>query len=157
MMIDGGELSAEMDMTPVIDLVFNLIIFFMVVSDMTALNFAALILPKAPAAQPQEPTTGDEIETMIVNVDEHGEIFVGGAHVDRTEIVDWVKVYVETQTGAPVDPNAVTPQEGIEVIIRADRGVRFEYVHHVFDACQRSGIYRIRVAAIKEVENAAGG
>lgn len=59
--------AAELDinLTPMIDVVFNLIIFFMVITDMTQKDLEYLVLPKASEAQ-EDP--GDDPERLIVNV-----------------------------------------------------------------------------------------
>jgi len=55
----------DVNLTPMIDVVFNLIIFFMVITDMTQQDLEYLILPKADEAE-EDP--GDDPERLIVNV-----------------------------------------------------------------------------------------
>ena len=59
------ETDMEMDMTPMIDVVFNLIIFFMVITDMTQQDLEYLVLPRAQEAQ-EDP--GDDPERLIINI-----------------------------------------------------------------------------------------
>ena len=47
--------SARINMTPMIDIVFLLIIFFMTVSQVTEVNREQLSLPKQPGAEDQKP------------------------------------------------------------------------------------------------------
>ncbi|MAG31568.1 MAG: hypothetical protein CL908_11840 [Deltaproteobacteria bacterium] len=58
-------LGAEgLNLTPMIDVVFNLIIFFMVITDLTQRDLEYLVLPTATHAE----TTKEDTDTLIVNV-----------------------------------------------------------------------------------------
>ncbi|MBI5359262.1 MAG: biopolymer transporter ExbD [Planctomycetes bacterium] len=60
---------ATFDMTPMIDCVFQLIIFFMLATDMSQRELEALIPPKAPKAQPIAPNEDDRLIINIVHED----------------------------------------------------------------------------------------
>jgi biopolymer transport protein ExbD len=55
----------DINMTPMIDVVFNLIIFFMVITDMTQKDLEYLTLPRAEHATPDE---GEDKDRIIINV-----------------------------------------------------------------------------------------
>lgn len=55
----------DVNLTPMIDVVFNLIIFFMVITDMTQKDLEYLVLPRASEAA-EDP--GDDPERLIVNI-----------------------------------------------------------------------------------------
>mgnify|MGYP000403866671 CR=1 FL=1 len=57
--------GVEMDMTPMIDIVFLLIVFFMVVTEL-AVQQAVVILPVASESKVEEPQPGSRI--LVVNV-----------------------------------------------------------------------------------------
>lgn len=57
--------QVEVNMTPMIDVVFNLIIFFMIITDMTQKDLEYLVLPKANMAE-EDP--GEDKERIIVNI-----------------------------------------------------------------------------------------
>jgi biopolymer transport protein ExbD len=59
--------KADMDinLTPMIDVVFNLIIFFMVITDLTQKDIEFLILPRAERAAPDE---SPDPERIIINI-----------------------------------------------------------------------------------------
>ena len=65
----AGEYELEINLTPMIDVVFNLIIFFMVITDMTQKDLEYLVLPKAAAAEVDEGKDADRIIINIVNFD----------------------------------------------------------------------------------------
>ncbi|MEK7308051.1 MAG: biopolymer transporter ExbD, partial [Nitrospirota bacterium] len=60
---------ATFDMTPMIDCVFQLIIFFMLATDMSQRELEALIPPKAPEAQSIPPEDTDRLILNIVHED----------------------------------------------------------------------------------------
>lgn len=74
--------------------------------------------------QPQE---------LFVNIDEKGQIFVGGKVLDEQELL---KLLQETAVN----------RVGQSVIIRADERVEFSFVALVMNLCNRAGIFDYTVA-----------
>jgi len=74
----------EMDMTPMIDIVFLLIIFFMTVTQVSKLNKEQLELPKLKGTEDQKPSV------LTVNVTETGEIRVSGRTLSSGDFVSLV-------------------------------------------------------------------
>lgn len=64
--------AIQMDLTPMIDIVFLLIIFFITVTQITKVNQEQLPLPSVVASEDQTPTR------VIVNIRQNGEIVVDG-------------------------------------------------------------------------------
>ena len=62
--VDGKEV--ELNMTPMIDVVFNLIIFFMIVTDMSQKELEQLTLPNSTEAV--EDTGDDSERRVIINI-----------------------------------------------------------------------------------------
>ena len=67
--------DAKMDMTPMIDCVFLLMIFFVLVIDLSQQDLEDLILPKAVFMEPDDDTQGVR---PIVNIPQSGDIFYHG-------------------------------------------------------------------------------
>ncbi|MGE0479918.1 MAG: ExbD/TolR family protein [Phycisphaerae bacterium] len=113
-----------LDMTPIIDMVFLLLIFFLVATtfqqDERELNVA---LPVAKAAGP----ISANLRALVVNVDAAGEIVVSGRRVQPDDLRAIVREAV-----------AGNPQQ--KVTIRGDRRSRYESVVRVLDICKGSGI-----------------
>ena len=80
----------EVDMTPMIDVAFQLIIFFMTVSQMSDAATEPLQLPRQPGEEVQKP------KTLIVNVGETGEYRIAG---EPLSIAPYLK-YLNTKYGA---------------------------------------------------------
>jgi biopolymer transport protein ExbD len=114
-----------LNMTPIIDIVFQLLIFFLV-----ATRFAQedreleVTLPHASEAQPLIA----EAEELFVNIDRQG------------------KYYVDGQFRTPDDVEGVLRQAvannpaNQRVIIRADKSVVFDHVVTVMNLCNKTGV-----------------
>lgn len=152
--------SVEMDMTPMIDIVFLLIIFFMVVTELSNLDIEEVVLPVAPLAEAQEAKAGvTEIKINVVISDPttgKGEIKISGDLYTREELVK--KLIFETQVLNIWEPNpkdATRKESALEILVRADQGVNSEYIHWIYDACKKAKVYKVRLAALSErLENA---
>lgn len=156
--------EADIDMTPMIDVTFLLIIFFMVVSDMSALDIAELTLPFGDQAHTPKNVDLDENPLLTINVLPKGEIEISGQRYKAKEsdpgkmmLKDFLKIEAESSARepAPADNPGLRPSK-LRVYIRADRDTRFEHVQVVFDACSKNAIYKTSLAASKE-NTAKGG
>ena len=67
-----GSSKVMMNITPLIDIVFLLIIFFVTVSQITEVNEEKLNLPQLTGEEEQMPTK------IIININEAGEILISG-------------------------------------------------------------------------------
>jgi biopolymer transport protein ExbD len=150
------------DMTPMIDIVFNLIIFFMIVSELSNLTVEDLQL--AYASESQKPAKTQEAERILqINVMENdGLIKVKGvAYTTDVKMIaakklPSLKKFLEIEaTGYereapdPGNPGGAPPSK-MRVNIRADKEGAFQRVQEVFDACMKNGIYKTSLAASKE-------
>lgn len=154
----------KLDLTPMIDIVFNLIIFFMIVSDMSNLDMEEISLPFADQAKKDEPggDVTDIQRTIVINILSKGTIKIRGKtmNADPTKKNDghmWLGDYLRTEVAGyqvePQDENGVKASK-LAVNIRADRAAPFKYVQQVFDACigypnetPRAPIYKTSIAA----------
>ncbi len=150
------ETGVEMDMTPMIDIVFLLIIFFMVVTELTNLETPELTLPVADQAKVEEPQPGSR--TIVLNVlltdPETGEgaIRIGGGDIlTEEELIRQLKVEAAVFDIYETNPTNKNQQDSLlEVIVRADRGVNAEYIHKIYQACEKAKIFKVRVGANQE-------
>ena len=62
--------GARMNLTPMVDIVFLLIVFFMLVNDMSRVEVEQLVLPRA-----QSGTEGPEGRRLILNVLANGDVY----------------------------------------------------------------------------------
>lgn len=135
------ESSVELNMTPMIDIVFLLLIFFMVVSEMARIQEANVQLPFGKAGLEED--SSDKSMLLIVNValekDEGvGHIIIGGHKFSqekmKSEIQQWA------MRAGLEDP--VLGTSNLRVQIRADRHARMKAVQYVLDACMDNKVYK---------------
>lgn len=142
-------LAQDMDMTPMIDIVFLLIIFFMVVTEISRLQVEEIQLPVANQAEEKEPPTTDR--KMVVNIVEDGTIKIGGAIYAGTLLESFLSR--EAIQAGVEDVNANNPElrpSRLVVTVRADKNCEWQYVQNFFEAAQKAGIYKVSMAATKE-------
>ncbi len=128
--------DARLDMTPMIDVVFQLIIFFITAVDMEnkalETNVKMAMSPHGPVETKKDP------RTVIIDVEQDGTIRVAGAQLTEGQLRS-IMLQVRQNTGQ------TTP-----VVIRADLNVTHEYVKRVMDVCGGVGLWKFSLAALKE-------
>ncbi len=124
-----------LNMTPMIDVVFQLLIFFVLTADFENLSYNNLFLPDAPHGQE---TISKDPRTVTVDVSANGKMSIAGIQVSMPQLTAILKkVYAQQGNTFPV-------------VIRGDKECRHEFIKNVMDAAQEAGFARIRFAAIKE-------
>jgi biopolymer transport protein ExbD len=128
-------LGSDVDMTPMIDVVFQLIIFFIVTIKLDQEVNENIRLWKAehgPPIEEQQPGT------TIIEVDQHGWISMHGAQLTKSQLLNILKTKRDRRGS------------DFPVIIRGDHRARHKDIRSVMDMCTRIGIWRISFMAIKE-------
>ena len=130
------------DLTPMIDIVFNLIIFFLLVSQLSNLSIEELSLSPAYQAKHEGPIPVGE-RVLPINILADGRVKVRGQAfaVDprpgaEAPLAEFLRIEA---AGQDADTMAIT--------IRADRDARFRHVQGVLAACIAAGLTRTRFAA----------
>ena len=123
----------EIQMAPLIDIIFLILVFFMVTSVYANLESEVdITLPTANSAIQGERTQGE----IFINVREDGTIIVNERTMDVPELQGVLQRVAEYFPGG-------------SVIIRADAGVSHGRVMAVLYSCRQSDIQNISFAAIK--------
>ena len=120
------------NMTPMIDVVFQLIIFFLLSSHL-AKQETQLPLP-LPAAASGRVEAADDRPRLTVNVLADGTLLVANRPITPEDLVPLLR-----------DRRAVHGDQ-LEVRIRGDRGVLYSRVEPVLLACVRAGIWNVAYA-----------
>jgi biopolymer transport protein ExbD len=146
----------EADMTPMIDCVFQLIMFFMLITDMTQKELEVLVLPPAHAAVEDKPDPA--VIRPILNIVADGKMFVKGklyydpeADDAFKKLSDYLSDMARKMPMEPVDEDNPTGPKapGNPLLIRADQATPFHYIQKVMEICGKKGIqiWKIELAA----------
>lgn len=144
--------SIEMDMTPMIDCVFLLMIFFVLVIDLSQKNLEDLILPRAVYQQPDEsPPEG----RPILNVLQNGTvIFEGTVYYDPikhgTNYAPIKELLLQIRKVGEATKKLKFTEEDIggkmvkliddPILIRADKWTEWHYVGEIMKQCSQPEI-----------------
>lgn len=147
--LDPSKQTVEVDMTPMIDCVFLLLIFFMIVSEMSSLDMESLALPFADQAQPSP--KGQVIKRIVINIQSEdarkGFVRVQGRNYNKEKLSELIRKEA-IRSGEEHDPKFSKIRiYKLRVLIRCDRKAKYETVQWVFDACSRNGVYKTTIAA----------
>ena len=124
----------EVNLTPLIDVVFLLLIFFMVSTTFEQQSRIQIELPEA-TATPAE----TEDDTLEIVIDAQGRYFIGERQVVNSEL----------KTLKAAISKAVDGRELLTVIIRADASTPHQAVITALDATSQLGLTQISLATSK--------
>ncbi len=127
--------DAGFNMTPMIDVVFLLIIFFLVSSHL-AHQESQLPLP-LPVAQSGDPPAESPWRRMTIHLREDGRISLGGQTLAAGEL------------SARLESAVAERGTEFEVRIRGDRQVAYQHVEPVLWACAQAGLWNVAFAVYR--------
>jgi biopolymer transport protein ExbD len=166
------KVSVKEDVTcnliPMVDIMFLLLLFFILGADMTQREQADLVLPEASEIKENEKVKSAD-PTTTVNVQhkpdegsfrcatnargepcrepEHWMIVVRGREVPRASLRDQLKIEADEALEPDVDPVAGVRLSARKIVIRADRLAPYGDVNKIIEVCSQVGIYRVEVGA----------
>ncbi len=135
-----SEVEASVDMTPMIDMVFLLLVFFMIAATMSKVDFTPEIkLPVAPKAQVPE----DLRNRGTVNILPMGSMTPAGEVVtEESPFLILGKLVDEKGLKSQIDLVRQSNPE-LRVYMRIDRDVDFGVVRRGIKACAEVGVFDI--------------
>lgn len=122
------EFDEEIDLTPLIDVVFILLIFFFITS-----TFIRPSLPVNLATAASAVAAAERKEQLVITIDAQGGIFHGNRLLDRTEISGLIKEH---------------PEQGINLFV--DRAAPFEAFLAVVDEARRLNREDLSITTLPE-------
>ena len=134
----GEEDEPEVNLTPLIDVVFLLLIFFMVSTTFEQQSRIQIELPEATATAAET-----ENETLEIVIDAQGRYFIGERQVVNSEV----------KTLKSAISKAVDGRESLTVIIRSDASTPYQAVITALDATSQLGLTQISLATSAIEEN----
>ncbi len=128
--IDKGNAMGELSLTPLIDIVFLLLIFFLVATKFEeAERQLEVTLPDASEAAPLV----DKPNDIVVNINSKGQYYITEKLLDLSDLH---KALAQARTDNP----------SVSAIIRSDRSTVFSYVTDAINAVKRAKITEYVVA-----------
>jgi len=121
----------RIDLTSLIDVVFLLIIFFMVTTTFQARSGISVNLPESSTDMPTE-----EFKRVVISLREDGNMYFRDTEVSQEALAEQLKA------AAAANPKTL-------VIIRADKHVAHGRVVSVMDAARSAGLTRLGIATVK--------
>ena len=125
------EQESPIDLTPMLDVVFILLIFFIVTASFVKESGIEVNKPQAQTAVKRE------LANIFIAINQHDEIWIDKRQVD----VRALRAIIERL-------HAENPQSSI--VIQADKHSTNEKLVNVMDAARQAGIYNIAIAASNE-------
>jgi biopolymer transport protein ExbD len=143
----SSEVKAEPNLTPILDMVFQLITFFMLVINFKSLEMdLSLKLPVVGSARPVE--SGGQKDLLVLNIDNVGTLKIYSRPIDNIE------GYIQREAQASMMTFRLKQEDldaGEElpttIVIRADRATPFKMLNRVIKACQENGFRKFALKA----------
>jgi biopolymer transport protein ExbD len=129
----GSGPKADINMTPMIDVLLVLIIIFMVITPLTPKGLEALV-PQPPPPNQQQPPDNTRTVVIVVNKDKSMMI--------NQETTD------ETKLGARLEEIFKTRAERV-VFVKGDPGLEFQTVARAIDIAHGAGIDKVGLMTAK--------
>lgn len=126
--------DAAIDLTPMIDVVFQLIIFFVVTITISKDFNKDITLEKAPRGPIIE---GDDPRTFVIEVDRRGWISINNAQLTLPKLRELLQRRYNRYGEFPV-------------MIRGDYRTQHRDIRAVMDLCTEVGMWRVSFVAIQE-------
>jgi biopolymer transport protein ExbD len=139
--VGGTEIKAEPNLVPLLDLVFQLIMFFMI-----CVNFVSeqvnedIKLPEAQSARPMEKS---QVDVLFLNLDQTGKLIVPGE--EQPLVTLGQKQYYLRQQYA--DTKRKDGQVHTAIIVRADRNTNYGQLFELLHLCKQAGYRKMEIRA----------
>ena len=126
--LSTDEEESNIDLTPMLDVVFIMLIFFIVTASFVKESGIDVNRPDAETAQKKERAN------ILVAIDERNQIWIDKRQVDpRAVRANIERLHAENPQGS--------------VVIQADKNSKNERLVQVMDAARQAGVYNVSIAA----------
>jgi biopolymer transport protein ExbD len=148
----SSELKAEPNLTPLLDVVFQLITFFMLVMNFSNENYDIRIrLPVAGSARPVDDEKRVSEDRLVLNIDRDGHLVFGGQVQPLHKAIQTIKHEADLiklnlrAGGQKPDSGGGIPTT---IVFRADKEATFSSVMSLIKACQTNGFRKFALKAM---------
>jgi biopolymer transport protein ExbD len=146
-MLQDSDVRAEPNLVPLLDLVFQLIMFFMICVNFVSSQVNEEI--KLPVAQSARAMDKGEFEVLVLNMDAAGKIQVVGQPVPLSTLGE--KKYFLRQAYADAQRTAHEKDKKAPVtttiIVRADKNANYLDVYELLTLCKEIGFRKLQLRA----------
>jgi biopolymer transport protein ExbD len=149
------EIKAEPNLTPLLDVVFQLITFFMLVINFSTDNYDQRIrLPVAESARPVEDSQQVAEDRLVLNVDKEGHLLINGEVQPLHQAIQTIKHQADLVKlnlkvgGVKLDANGGLPTT---IVLRADKDTSFSSFYSLIKACQSNGFRKFAFKAMSRI------
>jgi len=122
--------SYRVDLTPLIDTLLVLLIFFMLISTFITTTSLDIKLPEAKSTTDEQ----KEEKNVVISVNENGEIFIEDKLMEHSEIPAWINTLSEKTT----------------LEFKVDKKAPFQSFIRIIDCAKERGLNSFKIQAIKE-------
>ena len=165
-----AEESISPNLIPMIDIMFLLLLFFMLSADMTQRQLEDVVLPQASEVKEDAKIKGAEEQIVTINIHHstdpgqdcpvyankgvcrevsHWRWAIYGQNYTKDTIKSQLQVISDLHKEATIDPVAKKQLSAVKVLVRADSGAPYGDVQTVITTCGTVGIYKVEVAAAR--------
>ncbi len=156
------------NLIPMVDIMFLLLLFFMLSADMSQREMEDLVLPQGDQVK-EDPKEKDGDARTTVNVfhradssvfdcpinkrggicrtDDHWLIAIRSKEFTLETVKEQLKIEADASLEADPDPIAKRQLSRRKVIIRGDKAAPYGYIQKLIESCGGVGIYKIEVGA----------
>ncbi|MEQ1829534.1 MAG: biopolymer transporter ExbD [Pirellula sp.] len=139
--------QCEPNLVPILDMVFQLITFFMLVVNFKAVEVDKnLVLPVVGSADPVD--QGNQGELLVLNIRSDGTLQAHG------NVQPNASIFLRTESSIIASRPEIKPGDPfpVTVVLRADRKVSFEKLMQVVDACKANRFNKIDFVVVRSKE-----
>jgi biopolymer transport protein ExbD len=141
----GNEIKAEPNLVPLLDLVFQLIMFFMICVNFVSEQVNEDI--KLPVAQSARPMDKGEVDVLFLNLDQTGKVMVPGQQLTT---LGEKQHYLHQEYD---DRKRRFGQVHTVVIVRADRNASYGQLFELLHLCKQAGYQKLQIRAYTKTES----
>lgn len=150
-----GEVKADPNLTPMLDVVFQLMTFFLMVMNFSRDDYDVRVrLPVAGSARPVElPKEGED--RLVLNIDRDGRLLLSGQAYDTERAIREIRTQTQLiRLNAKVAGREIPPGDPLPttLVIRADRATPFGQLYRIIAACQGFGFKTFALKAQQELD-----
>ena len=157
------------NLIPMVDIMFLLLLFFMLSADMSQRELEDLVLPTGDQVKEEDPNLQDNVKHSTINIfhradrggfvcplnkgneicrdDSHWLIAIRSEEFTLQNVKAKLQELSDDALEATEDPLAKKRLSGRQVSIRADRAAPFGHIQKLIELCGSVGIYKIEVGA----------